>query len=491
MVGDPESVCMVLLYGVEPCSTKGRDAPSPVISGGLRPWIAIFNDRGVELTKTRYAWNGDVALAYQVMGDGPFDLVYLQGYCSHVDLNWTSPHLARFLRGLANHARLIVTDRRGWGCSDRFSPSDVPPLETLTGDLLVVMDAAGSERAVILATWDCALVASLFAATYPDRAMALALYGAMATYIATDETPWMHSEKQREDECEQVRTLWGTLDWPDRVPGDDAGWWAGYQRASVAPGALIAEIRRFAATDARSVLTSIQVPTLILSDSDGTVFNSPDNGRYLASHIPGARLVEFPGGDEFHWYGPSTTIVREIVRFLASIQEEEASFSRVLATVMFTDIVGSTERAAEQGDRRWKQSVEQHHQLVRALLGRYRGREVDTAGDGFFATFDGPARAVRCAGAIVDASRTFGLEIRAGLHTGEVETIDNKAGGMAVLIGARVGALAGPSEVLVSQTIKDLTAGSGLVLEERGTHELRGVPGEWRLYAVRGGSSSS
>jgi len=446
---------------------------------------AIFDDTCVKRPETRYTWNGDVSLAYQVVGEGPVDLLYLQGYCSHVDMNWESPHLARFLKGLSGHVRLVVTDRRGWGCSDRFSPSDVPPLETLTDDLLAVMKTVASERALIFATWDCALEASMFAATYPDRVLALVLCGAMATYVATDETPWMHSETQREEECEEVRTLWGTPAWRDTVPADDLDWWARYQRASVAPGALIAEIRRYAASDVRPVLPSIQAPTLVLSDSDGTIFNAPDNGRYLASHIPGARLVEFSGRNEFHWYEPSATIIREeIARFITSIREEEASFNRVLATVMFTDIVDSTGRAAELGDRRWKESVEQHHQLVRTLLARYGGQEVDTAGDGFFATFDGPARAVRCAEAIVDAVKVVGLEVRAGLHTGEVETIDNKAGGLAVVMGARVGALASPSEVLVSQTIKDLTAGSGLMFEEQGTYELKGVPGTWRVYAV-------
>jgi class 3 adenylate cyclase len=439
----------------------------------------------MERPETRYAWNGDISLAYQVVGEGPVDLIYLQGYCSHVDMNWESPHLARFLRGLSGHVRLVVTDRRGWGCSDRFSPSDVPPLETLTDDLLAVMKTVASERALIFATWDCVLQAALFAATYPDRVLGLVLCGAMATYVATDETPWMHSEKQLEEESEEVRSLWGTPAWRDTVPADDLDWWARYQRASVAPGALIAEIGRYAASDVRPVLPSIQAPTLVLSDSDGTIFNAPDNGQYLASHIPGARLVEFSGRNEFHWYEPSATIVRqEIARFIASIREEEATFHRVLATVMFTDIVDSTGRAAELGDRRWKESVERHHRLVRTLLARYGGQEVDTAGDGFFATFDGPARGVRCAQAIAGAVKDLGIEIRAGVHTGEVEMIAGKVGGIAVNIGARIAALAGPSEVLVSHTVEGLVSGSGLMFEDVGQQELKGVPERWHLYRV-------
>jgi class 3 adenylate cyclase len=439
----------------------------------------------MERPETRYAWNGDISLAYQVVGEGPVDLIYLQGYCSHVDMNWESPHLARFLRGLSGHVRLVVTDRRGWGCSDRFSPSDVPPLETLTDDLLAVMKTVASERALIFATWDCVLQAALFAATYPDRVLGLVLCGAMATYVATDETPWMHSEKQLEEESEEVRSLWGTPAWRDTVPADDLDWWARYQRASVAPGALIAEIGRYAASDVRPVLPSIQAPTLVLSDSDGTIFNAPDNGQYLASHIPGARLVEFSGRNEFHWYEPSATIVRqEIARFIASIREEEATFHRVLATVMFTDIVDSTGRAAELGDRRWKESVERHHRLVRTLLARYGGQEVDTAGDGFFATFDGPARGVRCAQAIAGAVKDLGIEVRAGVHTGEVEMIAGKVGGIAVNIGARIAALAGPSEVLVCHTVEGLVSGSGLMFEDVGQQELKGVPERWHLYRV-------
>jgi class 3 adenylate cyclase len=444
----------------------------------------------VERPETRFAWNGDVALAYQVIGDGLVDLVYLQGYCSNVDMNWESPYLARFLNGLAGLGRLIVMDRRGWGCSDRFSPTDVPPLEALTDDLLVVMDAAGSERAAIFSSFETGSLVMMFAATHPERATALLLCDTFPTWMTTEETPWMEDEQQWERMLVDIRDEWGTHAWSEgkMQDGPERDWYTRYQRASITPGSAVAEFRRYMRTDVRAILPSIQVPTLVLSSTSGEGLTSPENGRYLASRIPGARLVELERpADEIHWlhwYGRAEPIVGEMGRFLADLREEEASFDRVLATVLFTDIAGSTERAAELGDRGWRELVERHHATVRAMLSRYRGIEVDTAGDGFFATFDGPARGIRCAQAIIDAVRPLGLEVRAGLHTGEVETIDRKAGGIAVSIGARVGGVAGASEILASSTVKDLVAGSGLTFEDRGEHELKGVPDRWRLYRV-------
>jgi class 3 adenylate cyclase len=444
----------------------------------------------MERPETRFAWNGDVALAYQVIGDGPVDLVYLQGYCSNVDMNWESPYLARFLNGLAGLGRLIVMDRRGWGCSDRFSPSDVPPLETLTDDLLVVMDAVGSERAAIFGSFETGPLVMMFAATHPERTTALLLCETFPAWMATEETPWLEGEQWWERIIVEVRDDWGTSRWSEGVmkEGPERDWYTRYQRASITPGSAVAEYRRYMSTDVRAILPSIQVPTLVLSSTSGEGLTSPENGRYLASRIPGARLVELERpADEIHWlhwYGRAEPILGEIGRFLADLREEEASFDRVLATVLFTDIAGSTEKAAELGDRGWRELVERHHATVRAMLARYRGIEVDTAGDGFFATFDGPARGIRCAGAILDAVRPLGIEVRAGLHTGEVETIDRKAAGIAVMIGARVGGLAGASEILASSTVKDLVAGSGLAFEDRGEHELKGVPDRWHLYAV-------
>jgi len=435
----------------------------------------------VERPETRYAWNGDTALAYQVIGKGPIDLFYLQGRCSNVDMNWESPYLAALLRALARQARVIITDRRGFGCSDRFSPTDIPPFEVFTDDILTVMDAAGSSRATILGTWDCALIATLCAAAYPERVAALVLADAFITYSATTETPWMPTAEEWEDRIGSGTSLFGEDDVPE---GTERQWFRRYVRASVGPGAHAAEIRRYLSTDVRALLSSVHVPTLILQDAQGTRVTSPDTGRYLRSHIPGSSLVELSGNDQHHWYWGSDSIASSVEAFLGDLRDEEADLDRVLTTVLFTDIVGSTEKAAEIGDRDWRHLVQKHHSTVRALLSRYKGVEVDTAGDGFFTTFDGPVRALRCATAIVDSVRTLGMQVRAGVHIGECEVIDNKVGGLAVNIGSRICSLAGSSEVLVSQTIKDLVAGSGIVLADAGVHELKGVPDRWHLYRV-------
>jgi class 3 adenylate cyclase len=436
--------------------------------------------------ETKYAWNGDVALAYQVIGEGPVDIVYLQGYCSNVDVNWESPHLARFLKGLAGFGRLIVMDRRGWGCSDRFSPNDVPPFEVLTEDLQVVMEAAGSERAVIFTSYENATLVMLFAATHPERCTALVLVDPWVTWTATDETPWVSGEEEWDRINGRLRDAWGTPRWDSMKDAAEADWYLRYQRASITPGSAFAEFSTHKRTDVRAMLPLIQIPTLVMSSPPSE--EDIQNGRYIASHIPGARLAEIVRpADEInwlHWYGRAPAILRETERFLAELREEQATFDRVLATVLFSDIVDSTALAARLGDTGWRELVERHHATVRSLLARYRGKEADTAGDGFFATFDGPARAVTCANAIVEAVRPLEIEVRVGVHTGEVETIDGKAGGLAVVIGSRVGALASASEVLATQTVKDLTVGSGLVFEDAGEHELKGVPERWRLYRV-------
>lgn len=439
----------------------------------------------MDIPTTRYAWNGDVALAYQVLGDGPVDLVYYQGLESHVDLNWESPRLSRFLRGLAKTSRVIITDRRGWGCSDRFAPSDVPPLETFSDDLIAVMDEVGSQRAVIFATAQCGVLAAMFAASHPDRAAGVILCDAWVTYQRTAETPWLHTAEEWDGICESIHEWFGTRTWSEgwNWGERELDWYARYQRSAVAPGALIAEIRRFLDTDVRSVLPSIHVPALVFADPDDNFARTELSSRYFADHIAGARLVVLPSGTaEYHWYGRADAIIEWSGRFLGEIQDEEASLSRQLATVMFTDIVDSTAHAAALGDRAWRAGRERHDALVRSQLARYRGREVKTMGDGFLATFDGPGRAVRCAQAIVAGVADLGIEVRAGLHTGEIELDGDDVVGIAVAIGARVGALAQPSEVLVSQTIKDLTAGSGIVYSDRGDHQLKGVPDRWHLY---------
>ena len=441
----------------------------------------------MERPETLYAWNGDDALAYQLVGEGPVDLVYLQGFGSNVIVNWEHPAFARFARELASFSRLIVTDRRGLGCSERFTPRDIPPLETLVDDLLAVLDAAGSERPAIFATGDCGFIAMPFAAAYPERVSALILHETTPTWRKTEDTPWGHTDEEMEESIRDACTLEGR--WSQKfnpsltADADGHAWCVRYERLSLAQGGCRADGWRFARCDVRGVLATIQVPTLVLHRSEDPI--SGQESGYLSSRIRGARLVALPGRDHFAWAAHCDVVVKEVERFLAGVRAEEADLDRVLATVLFTDIVGSTEKAAALGDSTWRELVERHHTTVRALLARYRGKEIDTAGDGFFASFDGPARAVRCAEAAVEATRPLGIEIRAGLHTGEVETVNDKIGGLAVAIGARIGMLAQPSEVLVSQTVKDLVAGSGLEFEDRGERVLKGIPGAWRVLAAR------
>jgi class 3 adenylate cyclase/pimeloyl-ACP methyl ester carboxylesterase len=440
----------------------------------------------VQPPDVRYAWNGDVALAYQVFGAGDVDLVYLQGYASHIDMNWQSPYLARFLRGLGALARVIHTDRRGWGCSDRFSPGDVAPLEVQVDDLVAVMGAAGSERAVIVASTVTAPAAMLFAASFPERVAGLVLCDPFVAFYDTEEArrDWVESNDRAHRE-------WGTPAWFREEFTDDhefLGWFVPWCRAAVAPGALTAEADRFSAVDVRGVFSSIHVPTLVAVRGE----DPPMRARHwqdAAAGIRGARLIKPPHDDDvgpFHWYGRAPAILAAIGELIAGIDDEQRSFDRVLATVLFSDIVASTESAASLGDAGWREVAQRHHTVVRGLLARYRGHEVDTAGDGFFATFDGPARAVRCAQAITEAVAGLGVEVRVGIHTGEIETINDKVGGIAVHVGARIGAMAGPSETLVSSTVKDLTLGSGIQFADAGDHELKGVPDRWHLYSVVG-----
>jgi class 3 adenylate cyclase/pimeloyl-ACP methyl ester carboxylesterase len=446
----------------------------------------------VDRTEIRYAWNGEIALAYQIVGDGPIDLLYMQGSISNLEVAWENPALARFLRDLAEMARLIVTDRRGLGCSERFTPADTPPIETLMDDVLAVLEAADTKRPVLLATGDCGFFACPLAATYPDRLRALILFNPAPTWRRTAETPWGRTGEELESSFRWVQANLGNASWTRRANPSvgrnerELQWFGRYERLAQAPGALYAEARRFAETDVRGVLPSIQVPTLVLHRTASSEEGPVEGGRYLASRIPGATFVELDGGDYWPWIGDQATVILEIEQFLATVRDEEADLDRVLATVLFTDIVASTEKAVELGDRSWRELVARHDSAVRALLSRYRGKEVNTAGDGFFATFDGPARAVRCAQAIADAVRPLGLQVRAGVHTGEVEATGRTVRGIAVNIGARIGAEAGASEVLVSQTVKDLVAGSGLSFEDRGFHELKGIPDEWHLFAVAG-----
>src|SRR5262245_41945926 len=452
----------------------------------------------MERPTTRFAWNGDTALAYQVLGDGEPTLLYLPGWLSNVELNWDHPVMSRFLRRLARERRLIVTDPRGVGCSERGTPTDVPALETMMDDAAVVVDDVVVERCVILSTNEMANAGCLFAASYPERTAGLILYEASANFTWTEETPWEWTEERWDQQEREFRETWGTRQAAVReiansapsMAGDEryVEWWYRYGLLSQAPGAAAASAQRYRDTDIRPILPSIHVPCMVMVSAESMDADAGyvPAGHFLSQRIPGGRLVELPGPDTWLWLGDQERVHSAIDGFVSEVKRERSELERVLATVMFTDIVGSTERAVDLGDRAWKDLLERHHAHVRALLDRYRGVEIDTAGDGFFATFDGPARAIRCARAIVDEVRRLGIEVRAGLHTGECETIDGKVGGIAVNIGARVGAVAGASEVLVSQTVKDLVVGSGAEFEERGEHQLKGVPGTWRLYAVTG-----
>lgn len=440
--------------------------------------------------ETRYTKAEDgTHLAYQVMGAGPVDFLYVAPWFPHVEYIWEEPRHARFLGQLASFSRLILFDRRGQGLSDPVSMDRPPTFETRIDDSCAVLDAVGSARAVIYGASESGPMAALFAATNPDRTLGLVIHGPDPARTAwAPDWPRGQTVERHEAIVERIDRLWGTEafireSWPRLA--DDAPlvrWFATLQRRSMSPGAAMAFERWMYQIDVREALPAVHVPTLILHREA----DDPETNRYFVEHIPGARYVRLPGREHIPFLGDQDSVTSEIERFVESVRDEGAALDRVLATVVFTDIVGSTAARARLGDRAWGDVIERHHAVVRSLLARYRGREVDTAGDGFFATFDGPARAVRCATAIVEAVKPLGLEVRAGVHTGEIEEVAGKAGGIAVAIGSRIGAEAGPSEVLASQTVKDLTIGSGLIFEERGEFELKGLADRWRVYRVAG-----
>jgi pimeloyl-ACP methyl ester carboxylesterase/class 3 adenylate cyclase len=437
--------------------------------------------------KTQYAKSGSVHIAYQAVGKGALDLVLVPGWVSHIEYAWEEPWLSRFLHRLASFSRLILLDRRGTGLSDRVA--DLPSLEQRMDDVRAVMDAAGSQRAALFGISEGGPMCMMFAATYPERTSALVLYGTYARLTRAADYPIGLPPEGLGRFLDRVEESWGTgLSADYFVPSlaNDERFrqsWARFERLAVSPAGARTLLSMLYETDARHILPVISVPTLIVQ-REGDHVSRVAGARYMAERIAGATYVELPGADHFPWVGDIDSVLDPVEEFLTGTRQEREP-DRVLATVLFTDIVGSTERAAELGDRRWRDVLEGYYALARRELTRFRGREVDTAGDGFFAAFDGPARAVRCAEAIGMGVRSLGIEVRAGLHTGECEVMGDKVGGIAVHIGARVAGLARPGEVLVSNTVKDLVAGSGLVFEERGAHALKGVPGEWRLYAVR------
>jgi pimeloyl-ACP methyl ester carboxylesterase len=438
----------------------------------------------------RYAKSGGVNVAYRVSGAGPLDLVYVGGWVTHIEVAREDPDIERFQTSLERFSRVVHFDKRGTGLSDRVPDAQLPTMEERMDDIRAVMDAVGLERASLFGFSEGGSLAMLFAATYPRRTANLVLWGSYASMVRRPGYPWGMSTAEVETAARAFGERWGTgvglsAFLPSR--GQDPAsrlWWARLQRMAASPAAAVALLRMNAEIDVRGVLSAISAPTLVLHRRQD-VISTIEHGRYLAEHIPGARLVELEGPDHWPWVGEMAPVVEEIEEFLTGARHPSEP-ERALATVLFTDIVGSTERAVQLGDRRWRELLERHNAMVRDALARHRGREVKTTGDGFLATFDGPARAIRCACAIRSDARGLGLDMRAGLHTGECELIGEDIGGLGVHIGARVAALAQPSEVLLSRTVTDLVAGAGIPFEPRGSHELKGVPGVWELFAVAG-----
>jgi len=436
--------------------------------------------------ETHYAKSGDVNTAYQAVGDGPRDLVVVPGWVSNIDLFWEETRVARFFERLASFSRLILFDKRGTGLSDRVA--DMPNLETRMDDVRVVMDAVSSEQAALFGYSEGGSMCILFAATYPERTTALIMSGSYARRMWAPDYTWGTPRETWEEFLDAVVRNWGgTIGLDERAPslaGDAQfrDWWARYVRQSASPGAGRSIWNMIADIDVRHVLPVIRVPTLIIHNAgDHTV--PVENSRYMAERIPGAKYVELSGVDHLPYAGNSEMILDEIEEFLTGVRRGPEP-DRVLTTLLFTDIVDATGKVIELGDRRWRNLLEAHNTLVREQLVHFRGREIDTAGDGFLAAFDGPARGVRAASAIVAGVKQLGLEVRAGLHTGECEVSGSKLTGVAVHVGARIAAIAKGGEVLVSNTVKDLVAGSGLKFVDRGLHSLKGVPGESRLFAV-------
>ena len=440
----------------------------------------------MDIPKTRWAKTIDGAnIAYQDFGEGELTLVVIHGWVSHLEVYWEEPRFARFMRRLAERMRVLNFDKRGVGMSDRFERP--PDLENRMDDIRAVMDAAGVERAALFGyNTGGPQMACFFAASHPERTIALCIDPDIQDRW-TPDYPWGKRDEDFERETAEEMAIWGE---EGRVLGMEHSpedvefvrWDARISRFAATPGSMATFSRMWFQTNVRDIMPTIRVPAIVLYKTESAMGAEP--AAYAASLIPAARAVAVPGREWVLWFEDPEPLAAAIEAFLTSVREEETVLDRVLATVLFTDIVGSTEATAGMGDRSWGDLVERHHATVRSMLARYRGTEVDTVGDGFFATFDGPARGVKCAQSIIEAVRPLGIEVRTGVHTGEVETIDGKVGGLGVVIGARLGALAGPSEVLTSQTVKDLTAGSGLTFEDAGEHELKGIPDSWRLYRV-------
>ena len=440
--------------------------------------------------RTRYARSGDARIAYQVVGEGPFDLIVVPGFVSNVEYLWEVPGVAAILERIASYARLITWDKRGTGLSDPVV--GLPPLEERMDDMLAVLDAAGSEQAALFGVSEGGPLSVLFTATHPQRVSALAMYGAAPRIAWAPDYPWgLSPEIYNERTRETLLEGWGNgvlLDvFAPSYAADESvrELWGTFQRLGASPSMGVATLEALLRIDVRDILSSIQVPTLLLHRSEDRAI-PVEGSRLMADQIPNAKYVELEGKDHLWFLGDVDAIFDELQEFLTGARRN-AAVDRMLATVLFTDIVDSTRRVAELGDRRWRELLGEHDALVRRELERFRGREVKTVGDGFLATFDGPARAVTGAAAIRDAVQPLGIEVRAGLHTGECEMIGEDIAGVAVNIAARISDLAGPSEVLVSRTVTDLVYGSGIEFEDRGQAELKGIPETWQLFAANPG----
>jgi class 3 adenylate cyclase len=434
--------------------------------------------------KTQYVRSGDVHIAYQVVGEGPLDIVYVPGWLSHVELAWELPELVHGFERLASFSRLILFDKRGTGMSDPVANDQLPTLEQRMDDVRAVMDAAGSERAALFGASEGGNMSILFAATHPQRTIALCTFGCFSKRVWSPDYPWAPTSQERQLTYKAIERDWANA-FKDLAPSLSPERFAQhvtYYRRCASPGAALALLKMNTQIDVRDVLSTIRVPTLVMHRKDDLDVKV-DEGRYLAEHIPGARFVELPGADHAWWAQECDAVVEEIQELLTGTRTASEP-NRILATVLFTDIVGSTEHAARLGDRAWHELLDSHCALVRKELIRFRGREIKTVGDSFVAIFDGPARAVRCAYSICRAVSQLRIAVRAGVHTGEIELASDDISGIAVHIASRVVAAAKPGEVMVSRTVKDLSAGSGIEFNDRGSQVLKGVPDEWRLFAA-------
>jgi pimeloyl-ACP methyl ester carboxylesterase len=434
------------------------------------------------LPKTRYAKSGNVHIAYQAFGNGDVDLVFVPGFVSNIEVYWDEPHFARWLRKLASFSRVITFDKRGTGLSDRLEV--LPTMDERMDDVRAVMDAAGSKRAAILGLSEGGSLATVFAAHYPERCRALVLWGAFAKFSS-----WFSTSEKLERFFDHVETDWGTGSnigvWVPSKKDDPVfrEWFAKRERASASPAAVVALMRMNMMIDISGILPYVRVPTLVVHRTNDTVVNV-EGGRQLASNIPNARLLELPGIDHMPFFGDNADqLTNGVIEFLTGVRPAIAD-ERILATVLLTDIVGSTKHAEAMGDRCWRELLDTHNALFRRELTRFRGTEVKTTGDGFLATFDGPGRAIQCSLALIASIGSLGIEIRAGLHTGEVEFADSDVRGIAVHVAARVAALAGPNECLVTRTVKDLVAGADVSFLERGKRDLKGIAEAIDLFAV-------